>query len=164
MNLMALMLLPTIMQPLPAIMPFHDVDQREHKQQQVWQLPINKFKANSVVNEINSVNDYWNHTISYRLNPEKWQTPEETFEAGTGDCKDYAMAKYYSLRYLGVPAADMKFTVVVWRNKWHAVLVVDGLVLDSMTDKVKLLDDVDDYEAAYSVNEDNLWSLTKLTK
>lgn len=154
-----LFLLPAVTHPLPEIMPFYDVDKREHKQQPVWAVPVGKLKFNNEAKEIEAVNHYWNHIISYKQT-NAWQTPEETFERGYGDCKDYAIAKYYSLRRLGVPASALKFTVVVWHDKWHAVLIADGLMMDSMVDEIRAVDAVDYYEAAYSVNEEKLWTVT----
>lgn len=161
MNLLALMLLPTVMQPLPAVMPFYDVNKREQTQVQVWHLAINKFRSNDQWKEIRAVNNYWsNPTYTYGLMPFKWQTPEELFESHRGDCKDIAVAKYYSLRYLGIPASRLKFTVALDENNdLHAVLVVDNKVLDNRTRSIQDVEDVN-YEPAYSVNEDNLWMLT----
>lgn len=67
-------------------------------------------------------------------------TPAESLKNGSGDCDDFAIMKYVSLYYLGVPDDDMRFTAVTM--KWdktagHAVLVVnadDGnYVLDNRT-------------------------------
>jgi predicted transglutaminase-like cysteine proteinase len=157
MLLAALFLIPSILHPAEPTMPFYDVMKREHKEQHVWQVPINKFKTNNEVVEIEAVNAYWNHTISYRINPDYWQTPEQTFERRTGNCKDYAIAKYYSLRHLGIPIKDLKFTVVLWDNQWHAVLIADGLLLDSMTDRIRPISEVDYYDPAYSINENSFW-------
>lgn len=159
MNLLALLLLPSVIQPLPAVMPFHDVNRRESEQTKVWQMAINKFKSNNRWREIRDVNEYWNG-YQYGLTPAKWQTPEDLFESQRGDCKDIAIAKYYSLRYLGVAASRLKLTVVLDdSNRWHAVLVVDDRVLDNQTLRIKELDDVS-YQPAYSVNENNLWTIT----
>lgn len=162
MFLLTLFLLPAVIHPLPAIMPFYDVNQREREQTKTWQLSVEKLRRNDENEEIKAVNQYWSKpSYWYVLTPRKWQTPEEVFENHSGDCKDLAIAKYYSLRYLGVPASRMRFTVVLdEENDWHAVLVIDNKVLDNRTKSIKNLDEVD-YEPAYSVNEDNLWTLTE---
>lgn len=155
MNLLALFLLPQVMQPLPAVIPFWDINQREQRETITWQRDIKGM-------DIEAVNNYWNHRIKYELNDKQWSSPQETYERGTGDCKDYAVLKYYSLRDIGISADRLRFTLVVWRDELHAVLVVDDMVLDSMTDKIERVKDVNYYEAAYSVNEDNMWTVTEV--
>lgn len=67
-----------------------------------------------------------------------WATPREFLTKGGGDCEDYSIAKYYALKALGVPPADMFITVVGYPEKkgMHAILVViDGenfYVLDNL--------------------------------
>lgn len=41
-----------------------------------------------------------------------WATPHETFNKGYGDCEDYAIAKYFSLRYLGFSEDKLWMTYV----------------------------------------------------
>ena len=74
-----------------------------------------------------------------------WQTPLMTFASGSGDCEDYAIAKYVALRAAGIRADDLKFVIV--RNdaldEDHAVTAarIDGewLILDNR--KMLLLTD-----------------------
>lgn len=74
-----------------------------------------------------------------------WQTPLMTFASGSGDCEDYAIAKYVALRAAGLSADDLKFVIV--RNEAldedHAVTAarIDGewLILDNL--KMLLLTD-----------------------
>lgn len=71
------------------------------------------------------VNDY----IDYKLdedrpegNGEHFYTPIETIKSKEGDCEDYALLKYFSLKYLGVPEEEMRLTHL-YR---HANLLVEG--------------------------------------
>ncbi len=151
MNLLTLFLLPTVLHPLPAIMPFYDVKQREQAEIKTWERAVDKLHS------VEEVNDYWNG-YTYHETP-IWQTPEAVFESHSGDCKDFAIAKYYSLRYMGVAASRLKLTVVLTAHAdWHMVLVVDDKVLDNRFKAIHKLVDIN-YEPAYSVNEDNLWTL-----
>lgn len=66
-----------------------------------------------------------------------WQSPLMTFASGSGDCEDYAVAKYVALREAGMSADDLKL-VVVHDNRIgedHAVTAarIDGewLILDN---------------------------------
>jgi predicted transglutaminase-like cysteine proteinase len=86
-----------------------------------------------------------------------------SFLVGVGDCEDYAIAKYATLRALGIPAADMRILVVddSLRGLAHAVLAVrDGdrtWLLDNQADR--LLDARADarYVPYYAVNEERRW-------
>ena len=74
-----------------------------------------------------------------------WSSPLATFEAGAGDCEDYAIAKFAALRLAGVPLNDLR--IVVLRNsasgEEHAVTSVrlEGrwLMLDNM--KMAMVED-----------------------
>ncbi len=65
-----------------------------------------------------------------------WATPIEFLTYG-GDCEDFAIAKYVSLRALGVPDRAMRIAIVKDTQKGiaHAILIVyteDGpMVLDN---------------------------------
>lgn len=92
-----------------------------------------------------------------------WAAPQELFSRG-GDCEDYVIAKYLSLRSLGVAAADMRILVLhdTSRNEAHAVLVVigedDAYVLDNLYRRVVTWRDVQaTYRPLYSLNENSAW-------
>ena len=40
-----------------------------------------------------------------------WETPAEFFQK-SGDCEDFAIAKYFALRDLGFPASQMRIVVL----------------------------------------------------
>jgi predicted transglutaminase-like cysteine proteinase len=68
-----------------------------------------------------------------------WATPLMTFDAGAGDCEDYAIAKYVALRQAGLGDEDLRLVIVHDRQvgQDHAVVAarVDGhwLILDNRT-------------------------------
>ena len=78
-----------------------------------------------------------------------WAAPREFLTKGGGDCEDYAIAKYYALKALGVPFGDMFITVVGYPDKagMHAVLVVldgaDYYVLDNLKKDAVYLNSTD---------------------
>ena len=61
--------------------------------------------------------DLW-HVVDY------WETPVEALWKGAGDCEDYAIAKYFSLRHLGVSSDKLRITYVkaLRQNRAHMVL------------------------------------------
>ena len=70
---------------------------------------------------IRPMNDLANYGV-----PEIWTAPLATLANGAGDCTDYAIAKYYALGWIGVPANDRRLVVVSikWLRMEHAVLAV----------------------------------------
>lgn len=91
-----------------------------------------------------------------------WEAPYE-FLQKSGDCEDYAIIKYMTLRQLGVPADDMRILVVKdsFRNLDHAVLGVnvDGTVyiLDNVSNVVLSHGRLTQYTPEFSVNESGAW-------
>lgn len=91
-----------------------------------------------------------------------WETPIE-FLQRSGDCEDYSIAKYKSLRLLGVPADRMRIVVLNDMNLQvlHAVLAVDveGTIY-LLDNQIKELVDsrrVYHYAPIYSINEHGWW-------
>lgn len=74
-----------------------------------------------------------------------WATPLELLESGLGDCEDFALAKYISLRCLGVSVHRLRltYTVALKLNQAHMVLVYfpehqnDPLILDNLTPDIR---------------------------
>lgn len=94
--------------------------------------------------------------------PDYWATPRQ-FLSLDGDCEDYAIAKYFSLRALGVAPEAMRIVVLqdLNLNTAHAILVVyiDGraLVLDNQVPAVVDARAIRHYRAIYSINEQHWW-------
>lgn len=95
--------------------------------------------------------------------PDYWAIPKELFGRG-GDCEDYVIAKYLSLRRLGIPTHRLRIVVVydASRREDHAVLAVESgeetLVLDNHYRRVRTWETVrEDYKPYYSLNEDAVW-------
>mgnify|MGYP007100049409 CR=1 FL=1 len=85
---------------------------------------------------ITAINTELNHAIRYKPDVgDYWQAPSETFRLGTGDCEDYAIAKYYRLLQIGLSPDDMAI-VYTLDHGGHMVLRVGGVVLDNLTDSV----------------------------
>jgi predicted transglutaminase-like cysteine proteinase len=94
---------------------------------------------------LTAVNDAFNDKIKYPYIADAvdyWETPYQFLEK-SGDCEDYAVAKYMALQQLGVPDEDMMILVVAAKNfggEGHAVLIVflgdQGYVLDIIITKV----------------------------
>jgi predicted transglutaminase-like cysteine proteinase len=89
---------------------------------------------------------------------DRWQTPL-TFAMRGGDCEDFAIAKYFLLRLLGVPAADLRVTVLTGRDRSevHAVLLArlsgEWLVLDNRLEEPRPLQGYEGWILQYGVSE-----------
>jgi predicted transglutaminase-like cysteine proteinase len=114
--------------------------------------------------EVNTFANRWPYTtddIAWGRS-DYWATPKEFIEH-TGDCEDYAILKYVSLRELGFSKDELRIAVVqdVVRDIAHAVLAVyteEGVVvLDSLFTAVLEQDSIMQYTPYYSVNETSRW-------
>jgi predicted transglutaminase-like cysteine proteinase len=91
-----------------------------------------------------------------------WETPFE-FLLKSGQCQDYAIAKYLLLRAAGMPADKLR--VVVLRDERlgldHAVAVAyvggEALLLDNQIRNVVPTASVPHYRPYYSINEQGWW-------
>lgn len=94
-----------------------------------------------------------------------WATPEEFIGVNGGDCEDYVVAKYFALRYLGVPDKHLYLTYVkaVRENIAHMVLSYFvtpksiPLILDNYNPKILSADKRRDLLPVYSFNAKSLF-------
>jgi len=68
---------------------------------------LKRLSSHNLMEKITQVNAIVNR-VHYRSDKKQygtgdyWASPMEFFDNGQGDCEDYAIAKYYALRALGV--------------------------------------------------------------
>ncbi len=93
---------------------------------------------------------------------EHWASPDE-FLVRSGDCEDFAIAKFFALRQLGFADDDLRIVVLYdWlRRIPHAVLAVrvdgDILILDNVTNHILSHTRIRYYEPRTSMNESGKW-------
>lgn len=93
-----------------------------------------------------------------------WANPWE-FMAYGGDCEDYAIAKFYALKTLGVPAKDLCLMIADDFKAMitHVVLIVrdpngrDFYVLDNTTEVIYKNGASSKLVPRYFLNESNVW-------
>src|SRR3990167_5069528 len=67
---------------------------------------------------LRKVNDFVNRAVRFGTDaaiwgkPDYWATPLETLSLGRGDCEDFAIAKYVTLKLLGVAGEKLRLTYV----------------------------------------------------
>ncbi len=100
-----------------------------------------------------------------------WATPLESLGRGAGDCEDFAIAKYFTLRMLGVESAKLRLIYVRARTgvadstptQAHMVLAyyarpdAEPLVLDNLEERVRPASQRPDLIPVYSFNDEEVW-------
>jgi predicted transglutaminase-like cysteine proteinase len=120
--------------------------------------------------KLQAVNDFFNRMrfiddIRHWGEMDYWATPVEFLATNGGDCEDFAIAKYLTLKQLGVPTENMRITYVkaLEINQAHMVLTFyetpssEPVVLDNLKPTVLPASQRDDLVPVYSFNGDNLW-------
>ncbi len=136
-----------------------------------WQQLLATQKQLSDVERLQVVNQFFNRQLRYAEDIDLWHevdywaTPIQSLIKGAGDCEDYAIAKYFSLRRLGIPADKLRITYVkaLRQNRAHMVLTYYSspdampLVLDSLIDAIKPASERTDLLPVYAFNGEGLW-------
>ncbi|OXS28529.1 MAG: transglutaminase [Desulfovibrio sp. MES5] len=141
------------------------------KKNVTWDSFKEKAQGKSPMELLRYVNTFWN-TWPYKEDivnwgvEDYWAIPAE-FLKKSGDCEDYAIVKYFTLKELGIPYENMRIVVVrdTVRNLAHAVLAVymdgDAYILDNLSNAVLSHSRIRQYSPQYSVNEVGRWAHLK---
>jgi predicted transglutaminase-like cysteine proteinase len=133
-----------------------------------WMRQLRRLDGASAWEQVRAVNRYANER-PYRPDggnwgrSDYWASPLE-FLRRSGDCEDYAIFKYASLRRLGWPADRLRLVVVedTSRSIPHAVLAVylddEAFILDNLTDAILPQTAIGHYLPYYSINEMARWA------
>ena len=136
-----------------------------------WQRLLHEQAGASEAEQLKAVNRFFNLRLRFRDDIELWRaadywaTPVEALHRGAGDCEDFAIAKYFSLRQLGVPSEKLRITYVkaVRLNQAHMVLTyypqasATPLVLDNLIDAIEPANRRTDLVPVYAFNAEGLW-------
>ena len=134
-------------------------------------LTAQKYMKLAEREKLELVNDFMNQTpfLSDREHWGKedyWATPIEFLSTNGGDCEDYSIAKYFTLRALGVPDDKLRITYVkelVVYKEAHMVLAyfptpdAEPLVLDNINKTIEPASNRNDLLPVYSFNGSGLW-------
>ncbi|WP_197722049.1 transglutaminase-like cysteine peptidase [Sulfuriflexus mobilis] len=135
-----------------------------------WQSLVQHNKDLDVSEKLEVVNRFFNQSrfvsdIEHWKREDYWATPVEFLSTNGGDCEDFSIAKYFTLKEMGVPVERMRITYVkaVELNQAHMVLTyysspdAEPLVLDNLIDGIWPASQRDDLVPVYSFNGDGLW-------
>jgi len=133
-----------------------------------------KLKNKPLMQQLNGVNDFFNN-VRYRSDlklygkKDYWATPWEFLAHDMGDCEDYVIAKYFALKYLGIPSKKLYFSYVKSRRFKGAHMVLTyfktpksiPLVLDNTNFKIFPANKRKDLIPIYNFNGDSLYKAKK---
>jgi len=137
---------------------------------QAWQALVDKNLNKSERLKLELVNDFFNQVLwvsdqKHWGTSDYWATPIELLGTDAGDCEDYTIAKYFTLKALGVPEKKLYLTYVkaIRLNQAHMVLTYFEtprsvpLVLDNINKRILKATKRKDLVPIYSFNGDGLW-------
>lgn len=135
-----------------------------------WQSVIIRNQGEEVEEQLYQVNRFFNRVrfiddIKHWQKSDYWATPIEFLGTNGGDCEDFSIAKYFSLRALGVPTSKLRLMYVkaLKYNLAHMVLAYYEtpnsvpLVLDNLIPEILSANRRRDLQPVYSFNGDGLW-------
>ena len=143
-----------------------------------WLATIESAKPKKDDARLKLINDFINRHIVFDDDIAVWQqsdywaTPLETIGQGRGDCEDFAIIKYISLRQAGIPAARLRLIYVKARRNGaagpvqiaHMVLAyyatpnAEPLVLDNLDPTIRAASQRGDLQPVFSFNSEGIFA------
>lgn len=137
---------------------------------QSWRQLIEANKSQQVPAKLEMTNRFFNRlvfeddSVHWGMD-DYWATPVETLATNGGDCEDFSVGKYFTLKELGVDDQCLRLTYVkaLTLNKAHMVLTYqcnnsqEPLVLDNIVTEIMASPDRSDLLPVYSFNANGLW-------
>jgi predicted transglutaminase-like cysteine proteinase len=135
-----------------------------------WQVLIRTDSSKTDIEKLKKVNDFFNKirfvddAILWKKK-DYWATPVEFLSTNGGDCEDFSLAKYFTLKALGVHESKLNMTYVkaLELNQAHMVVTyyatpqAEPLVLDNLIKDIRPASKRRDLLPVYSFNGSGLW-------
>jgi len=135
-----------------------------------WRRLIEDSRSLSVVDQLTQVNNFFNQMEFVDddilwAKEDYWATPIEFLGMQAGDCEDFTIAKYFTLRELGVSDEKLRLVYVkaLTLDQHHMVLAYYHkptsvpVLLDNIDKELKPASKRPDLLPIYSFNAENLW-------
>jgi predicted transglutaminase-like cysteine proteinase len=148
----------------------NDYSERAWKRGRALNRLVEQLRGQPVEKQLDGVNRFFNQfeyveDIDLWGQKDYWATPEEFLGRARGDCEDFVIAKYFTLRELGVPDERLYLTYVkhLTRNIAHMVLSYFEqpgslpLILDNYQAAIEPADRRRDLLPVYSFNAQSLF-------
>lgn len=143
-----------------------------------WRTLITNASSLSDNDRLKRVNDFFNRQMRFGEDadiwnqPDYWATPMESIGQGAGDCEDFAIAKYFTLREAGVAPAKLRLIYVRAStgtspgapSQAHMVLAyyaqpeAEPLVLDNLINDIRPASRRPDLVPVFSFNSDGVFT------
>lgn len=143
-----------------------------------WLGTIQAAKTKSDEIRLRQINDFINQNIHFEDDISVWQqsdywaTPLETIGQGRGDCEDFAIIKYVSLREVGIPASMLRLVYVKATletrsgpmQQAHMVLAyyptpnAEPLILDNLESTIRPATQRSDLQPVFSFNSEGIFA------
>lgn len=140
----------------------------------IWYQLINGYNDVRALEKLELVNNFFNQLAFVNDSElwgqeDYWATPLQMISSNGGDCEDYSIAKYFTLRKMGIPEERMRLTYVkaLQLDQAHMVLTYfptpdsEPLILDNLVTDIRLASERTDLLAVYSFNGNGLWLAKK---
>ena len=142
-----------------------------------WLALLEAQRGQPLERQIAMINAFWNREVLasqdsalWRQN-DYWATPLESLGLGAGDCEDFVIGKYFSLRKLGVPAEQMRLIYVRARTGgigsqqsiahmvlgFYATPHSDPLVLDNLVSSIQRASQRQDLTPIFSFDAQDIY-------
>ena len=145
---------------------------------QEWRDTLNRSANVDEMEKIRNVNTFTNRRVRFGDDidiwnaKDYWATPLETLGRGEGDCEDYSIAKYFSLRALGIPNERLRLSYVKARiggrnstvSVAHMVLGYyptpdsEPMILDNLISDIRPASERTDLTPVFSFNSEGIWT------
>ena len=139
-----------------------------------WRRLIEEARDLSDQEKLNKVNTFFNRRMLYQTDMEiykqedYWASPLEFMGRGTGDCEDFAIAKYITLLSLGIKNDHLRLAYVRFKSGntapiahmvlgYYADPADEPVILDNMVSSIRPASMRQDLQPVFSFNSDGLW-------
>ena len=142
-----------------------------------WQKTLTEAKPVGEKEKLARINNFFNKRIEFTDDlsvwnqSDYWATPVEFIGQGRGDCEDFAIAKYFALKEIGVPSAKLRLVYVKAKLNGpngpflqaHMVLAyypapnAEPTILDNLVPEIKPASLRGDLQPVFSFNSEAIW-------
>lgn len=143
-----------------------------------WRALVANAVAAPDAERLKRANDFFNRQIQFGEDAviwnqeDYWATPMETLGRGAGDCEDFVIAKYYTLKEMGVAGEKLRLIYVRAKTgtsdtaptQAHMVLAyyaqpdAEPLVLDNLVGEIRPASRRPDLVPVFSFNSDGVFT------
>lgn len=143
-----------------------------------WQSLVASNRVSADTERLKRTNDFFNRNIVFGEDmavwgqEDYWATPMETLGKGMGDCEDFVIAKYFTLKEMGVESSKLRLIYVRAKNgssdnaglTAHMVLAyyakpdAEPMVLDNLIGDIRPASRRPDLVPVFSFNSEGIFT------